>query len=424
MKIFCIGIQGIGLSGVANILHSRGHDISGVDPVSSDITDHLKRKGVGIVHSHREENISSNLDLIIYSEAVPTDNPERLRAAQLGIRQMSFAQSLQLLSTDKKVIAISGTHGKTTITGMLTAIFLQTHLDPQIIIGSKMPQLSGQNYKAGSGDCFLVEACEYRRNFLSLTPHIVLMNSLEPDHLDYYKDEADYISAYQELAERMSKEGTVIIHRADRTKLDESKIAARVTTIEQLSQGPPPKLQIPGEHNRKNAQAARAVASCLEIKEGSVSAGLESFIGTLRRLEHKGQLNGAEVYDDYAHHPKEIQATLQAVKEKYPTKNIIAVFQPHQFSRTRKMKDEFAKSFRGVKKVYIPSIYKVRDKQEDVEAITAHLLSEAINAYNESESIPEAQLKAHLKSKVSSSDIVLVMGAGNITQFASSLVEA
>lgn len=430
MRIFCIGIGGIGLSAVAQLYKAQGYTVSGSDAMASDITESLTADDISVIRGHHEKNIPAKCDLVIYSEAIPESNPERIEAERRNLKCVTFAQALGMLSEKRKVIAITGAHGKTTTTGMLTSIFLQTPLDPTIMIGSKMPQLSGRNYRVGTGEYFLAEACEYRRNFLSLTPHILLINSLEPDHLDYFSSESDYIYAYQQLAEKMSEHGTIIVRDDERSKLSELNIKARVKTFSRtnLSADFGPSilngvhLQVYGEHNRHNALAAWAVAKSIGVDESAITKGLESFTGTWRRLELKGQLNGAPVYDDYAHHPTEIRATLQAVKEAHPDKNIIAIFQPHQYNRTIKLKDQFAVSFANANKVYIPSIYKVRDSEQDVAAITVSDFTAAINVNTPAVHLSESAIVDKLKSEATPNDVIVVMGAGDITLLASELM--
>jgi UDP-N-acetylmuramate--alanine ligase len=417
MKIFCVGIGGIGLSGVAQILRSRGHEVSGSDASISSLTASLEESGIKVFSHHAESNIDESYELLIYSEAVPESNPERMKAKKLGLKSMNYAKALGMISEGKKTIAITGTHGKTTVTGMLTSILLQAGTDPSIIIGSKMDQLGGRNYRVGDSDLFLSEACEYRDNFLELHPSIVLINNLEPDHLDYFGTEEKYYASFQKMSEKIPNSGAIILWENDMKRLDFSKISAKKVILSaEDSLRHEFTLQIPGIHNQLNACAAQAVARELRISDEDIRSGLEKFKGTWRRFEWKGAINGAMVYDDYGHHPTEIRATIQAAREKYPEKNLVVVFQPHQYSRTREFFDEFATSFSGASEVWITDIYKARDSQEDIENTSAEKLSEAISQSQVSSYIPQRILPETIQTRADSETVFLIMGAGNINE--------
>jgi len=243
MKIFCVGIGGIGLSGVAQILKANNHEVSGSDLSDSELTSRLKSSGISVDHEHQKENIDDSFNLLIYSEAIPESNPERTEALRLGIKQISYAQALGMISENKKTIAITGTHGKTTVTGMLTSIFLEGDIDPTIIIGSKIDKLDNNNFRVGKGDIFLAEACEYRNNFLHLSPSIVLINNLEPDHLDFFKTPENYYDAFQKLCEKIPEDGSLILSESDKVHLDPEKISAQKKYISNEEKF---ELQVPG----------------------------------------------------------------------------------------------------------------------------------------------------------------------------------
>lgn len=416
MNIFCIGVGGIGLSAVAQILKKQGHHVSGSDMSASAITRRLESSGIS-VSEHLAENIDESTDLVIYSEAIPESNPERQQAKHLGVKQISYAQSLGMISENKKTIAVTGTHGKTTVTGMLTSIFLEAEIDPSIVIGSKIDLLDSQNFRVGDSPVFLTEACEYRGNFLFLEPHVVLINNLEPDHLDYFKTEEAYYACFQELCEKIPSEGKLILWEEDQQHLNLDAIAAEKVI---LSEAQAFELQVPGKHNQMNAAAAAAVANSLGIDEQSIIIGLKNFKGTWRRFEYRGSINGAKVYDDYGHHPTEIAATLQAAREWYPEKQIHLIFQPHQYSRTRHFFDAFTSAFGDADEVWISDIYQARDSEDDLNAVSAEKLVEAIDHenvyYKERRKIID-----EIQSKADEEKIILFMGAGNITQLISEL---
>ena len=415
MKIYCVGIGGIGLSGVAQILKSQGNEIIGADNSPSEITEALENNGIKYLSSHTPENIDDSVDLLIYSEAVSEINPERKKAKELGIREINYAQALGMVSKEKQTIAITGTHGKTTTTGMLSCILLKANLDPRIIIGSKMDILGNKNFRDGQGKWFLTEACEYRENFKELSPKIVLINNLDPDHLDYFRNEENYFNAFQRFAEKIPEEGTLVMFESDQDKINLSKIKASVKIIpEEHIKKNRFNLKVPGKHNQRNAFAAQAVAEILILPRETIISALENFKGTWRRFEYKGEINGAKIYDDYGHHPTEITATIQAAREAHPDKSIITVFQPHQYSRTRQFFDQFKTAFRDCNEVWITDIYQARDTEEDIKSVSAEELADAINNGQLAKYVPLNQLAEKIKDKAQASQIYLVMGAGNI----------
>jgi len=417
MKIFCIGIGGIGLSGVAQILKSQGHEVTGSDSSSSAITQSLIESGIRVFSGHAEGNLKPQTDLVIYSEAVPESNPERMEAGRLGIRAINYAHALGMVTEGKQLVAITGTHGKTTITGILTCILLEAKTDPSIIIGSRINVLGDQNYRIGKSELFLAEACEYRDNFLTLTPNIMLINSLEPDHLDYFKTTEQYYASYQKLADKIPESGALIVYESDIEHLDRSRIKCRITLLNaEEANAAQFQLQVPGRHNQRNAFASRAVAKTLRVSDEVINAGLEKFHGTWRRFEYKGSINGAKVYDDYGHHPTEIRATIQAAREWYLEQKLLVIFQPHQYSRTREFFDEFTTCFKGADEVWITDIYKARDTEEDIASTSAEKLTAAINEHQPAHYFRTEDIHEKLKKSTDANTIVLVMGAGNINR--------
>ncbi len=416
MKIHCIGIGGIGLSAVAQILKSQGHDLSGSDLKSSAITRGLEQNGIKVYYEQLTSNVSTDMDLVIYSEAISESNPERMKANELQIKLISYAQALGQCSADKKTIAITGTHGKTTVTGMLSSILSQTDLDPTVVIGSTVPQLDGKNYRIGAGEIFLTEACEYRDNFMELSPHIMVINTLEPDHLDYFKTPERYYQSFQNLAEKMGAEDTLILYEEAAQHLDLTKISAQVTILpENIQDQDLPELQMPGEHNRHNALSALAAAQALHISDHLIKKGLQEFSGTKRRFEKKGTLHGAIFYDDYGHHPTEIMATIQAARERYTDQHLTIVFQPHQYSRTREFFQEFANAFAGASEVWVTDIYQARDSQEDISSTSAEDLANAIPESIPSHFVPFSELSKKITTDAREGKVFILMGAGNIS---------
>src|SRR6185437_14948190 len=302
-KAYFIGIGGIGMSALAQYMKDRGTDVSGSDREASPVTELLGSKGVPVIIGQKAENVPQNADLVVYSEAVWEDNPERERAKELGARQISYFEALGEATEGKRAIAVAGTHGKTTTTGMIAKILADAGAKPYAIVGS-IVQDFGSNYLKGDSDIFVVEACEYKRDFLSLAPHVLVITNIEWDHTDYYKDLADLQSAFRTLMEKVPADGAIVTD-AKHPNIAPILQGFQTRTIDHTVESAYD-LRLPGEFNRNNARAAAAAARFLlpDIAEDSIATSLSHFHGTWRRFEYKGKTKkGADVYDDYAHHP-------------------------------------------------------------------------------------------------------------------------
>ena len=392
------------MSGLARLFKAHGKEVLGSDSTDDTLVQELVEEGFEIVIGHEEESLPQDTDLVVYTEAVPLDNPELELARERGVPVMTYFQALGKATDSYRLLAIAGTHGKTTTVAMLALILINAGLDPTVLVGSKLEEFGNSNLRLGGTSSgvtgganepiFLVEACEYRRNFLPLQPDLLGVLNVELDHVDYFKDQEDYESAFNELA---AQSGEVIW--PDELSEYEGELA------------------VPGWHNLMNAGMAAQMARRLGVSEDVIAASLFEFKGTWRRFEYKGTLNGAAVYDDYAHHPTEIMATLEAAREKHPDARIVAVFQPHQFSRTAGLMSEFAESFEEADEVLIPNIYEVRDKDSDKEAGSADKLVAAISEHHENVSHTEDFDKTanYLRDTASEGDLIMVMGAGDVT---------
>lgn len=401
-NVFFVGVGGIGISALARLFKANGKNVSGSDRNASPLTEELKAEGIELFIGHSENQLPKGTDLLIYSEAVSLDNPELEKAAELGIPVMNYFQALGKVAESYHLVAVSGTHGKTTTTAMLGLILERAGLDPTVIVGTKVKEFGNKNIRIGASELMLVEACEYRRNFLSLQPDLLGILNVELDHLDYFKSFEDYEAAFHELSNR-SKE-TVW---PDDVAEYEGEVG------------------VPGWHNLMNAGMAANLARKLGVAEEVISSALADFKGTWRRFEYRGTCGGALVYDDYAHHPSEIQATLQAAREKHPEVRITAVFQPHQYSRTAKLLDAFAESFEDADEVIIPNIYEARDSMEDKHAVSAESLVEEISAHHENVQFGNGLEKTanYLLETAQDGDLILVMGAGDITHMIPMLLD-
>jgi len=364
-KVFFIGIGGIGISALAKMALSCGMEVSGVNDEDGKTVESLRELGV-MVTSQKELKETPQADLYVYSDAWLYRGPEIIdQAKKTGKPVLSYFEALGQFAKKYKVIAIAGTHGKTTTTAMVCSILIDAGLDPTCVVGSFVKKLApsdgelGSNFRRGNSEYLVVEADEYNRHFLNFYPYIGVVTNIEADHLDYYKDLADVQDAFDQLLSQ-----------------SENKITDYKKYLDKV-----PKLAVPGEHNRMNAAAALAVSDFLNINLALAQKSLAEFSGTWRRLEKKGKtLEGAIIYDDYAHHPTEILASLQALRELYPVgaKKITVLFQPHLYSRTKALFEDFAKSFKQADRVLLLPIYFAREDKD--ESISSEKLANAICA--------------------------------------------
>src|SRR3990167_8126458 len=311
-SIHFLGIRGIGMSALARMMLGRQWQkkVSGSDLSPSEITDELKKHGAIVFEGNAAGNVTEGIDLLVYTAAVLEDNPELLEAKRRGIPTMTYPQMLGLLSRDYYTIAISGTHGKTTTTGMVATLLLETGKEPTVVIGSLLQNSvtkNKSNFIAGQGKYFIAEACEYKRSFLNLEPTILAITNIDNDHLDYYRDLADIQSAFHELAMKVPEEGFVVASAKDLLlKPVLQGLSAKIIDYTKYVQMPLLRLKLPGLHNQMNAAVALAIADILKIPKTDAVKALESFPGTWRRFEYKDETpEGAHVYDDYGHHPTE-----------------------------------------------------------------------------------------------------------------------
>lgn len=421
-----IGIGGIGMSALARLMQQLGKHVTGSDVVETDLIRDLRREGIKIFIGHRGRNVSIPTDLVVYSQAIPKQNEEWEQARKAQILLASYAEAMGVYTHMKYTIAIAGTHGKSTTTAMIGLILLNAGLDPTIVVGTKMRELNNSNFRFGRSNFLVLEACEYRRSFLEYSPSIVVLPNIDLDHLDYFKDERDYVSAFTSFIKKIPHGGHMIANGDDRhiqeirktTKGNVIDIHFGSTHYETLGQQYAyPRLQIPGDHNKKDAVLAAVTARVLDVPDQKIYDTLSSFAGTWRRFEYKGKIqSGALFYDDYGHHPTEIQATLQGARELYPHKRIICVFQPHQYSRTRHFLSSFASSFTMADEVIIPDIYAARDSLEEQQAITVDMFVHTIRQYHpvvrNGGGIENTAL--YLARNTDADSVVITMGAGNI----------
>ncbi|OGJ59538.1 hypothetical protein A3D11_00215 [Candidatus Peribacteria bacterium RIFCSPHIGHO2_02_FULL_49_16] len=427
MRIYMIGIGGIGMSALAQLYVSEGHSVSGSDREVSPTTGLLKKKDVRVFIGQRAENVPADAELVVYSDAVWEDNVERMRVKGLGMREISYFEALGEVTRGRFTIAITGTHGKTTTTALVAKILKDAGKNPTAIVGSIVPEF-GSNFLQGSRDLFVVEACEYKDHVLKLSPNVLVLTNAEWDHTDWFPSLAAEQEMFGKAAAALPKDGAFVTNPDDPNVapiVEKAKCKVVDYTKEEV-----PELQLVGEFNKMNARAAVAAARAAfpDISDAMMHHSVADFKGTWRRFEMKGKTKeGAIVIDDYAHHPTAIRETLKATREKFPDKTLVVAFHPHLYSRTRDLMEEFAHAFSGADEVIIAPIYAARE--EPIEGITARVLAEKITAAGVpargADSLPEVEsfLRSSLLAHPSSL-VILTMGAGDIYKIANTLVGA
>lgn len=449
VHVHFIGIGGISMSGLAEILLSRKFPVSGSDSHESALTDQLAAQGAVIHYPQRTENITDDIDVVVYTAAIHPDNPEFRAAQEKNLPMLTRAQLLgEIMRNYKEAINVSGTHGKTTTTSMITEILLEAHKDPTVSVGGMLKDIGG-NIRVGGQDTFVVEACEYTNSFLSFFPTIEVILNVEADHLDFFKDIDDIRHSFKLFAEKLPEDGLLVINKdikhceyftqalkcrvvtfghekdADYTAnfISYDKFAHPSYTLfykgEELAKV---ELGVTGEHNIYNSLAAIAVARSLDIPMEVILRGLKRFTGTDRRFQKKGSVNGFTIIDDYAHHPQEIAATIEAAK-KYPHRKLWIVFQPHTYSRTAALLDDFAGALSQADEIVLADIYAAREKNTigiSSDDLRKHMLEQNTNVYY----IPKFEdIEDFLLKHVEEGDVLITMGAGDIYKVGDDLLK-
>lgn len=423
-KVHFIGIGGIGVSALARMALLLNKEVVGSDLSSGPALKRIKKLGGQVFIGHQESNLSKDTDLVIYSPAIKKDNPELVLAERLNIPVYSYPRALGLISKDKYTLAVSGTHGKTTTTAMLAEIMIAGEKDPTVVVGSFLNKQK-DNFVLGKSKYFIVEACEYQESFLNLEPDVLIITNIDDDHLDYYGTIEKIQAAFAKLISKVPRDGFIVCNPNDgKVKPALSMADCKAKIVDYTKEKLNVKLLVPGQHNILNAQASLVTAEITGIKKEKAQQALKNFSGTWRRFEYKGKtIKGALIYDDYAHHPAEIKATLKAVREKFSDKQIIAVFQPHLYSRTKFLLDDFAKSFNQADQVIITDIYAAREKDDG--SVQASDLSEKIKDYNQNvEYISNfSEIEEHLKNQADKDALIITLGAGNIYEIGEALIK-
>ncbi len=415
-KIYFIGIGGIGMSAIARMMHHEGRLVVGSDTDRNKVVEDLSAEGYLIHIGQDIANIPHDVDLVVYSEAIEDYHPEFLAAVNenFDVPVISYPQMLGVVSRDAFTIAVTGSHGKTTTTGMIASMLVDVGKNPTAIVGSIVAR-EQSNYIAGSSDLFVVEACEYKRSFLNIHPNILVITNIEADHLDYYKDFDDIKSAFKEMVGNVASDGVIIADMSD-TVVQEVLNSVTQTIVdyskfidESLE------LRVPSLYNFKNAACALAIADHMKIDQLPARTALENFKGTWRRFEFKGKTRHDElIYDDYAHHPTEIRSALAAAKKMFPDRDIVAIFEPHLFSRTKMLFDDFVHSFADADRVILLPIYFAREEHDD--SISSQQLGDAISQYHNKVFVARSydHVIEYLETTETTGAVILTMGAGPV----------
>lgn len=444
-----IGIGGISMSGLAAILLDEGFTVSGSDSHESDLTKRLEKEGAKISYQQSADNITDDIDVVVYTAAIHPSNPEFAAASAKGIPMLTRAQLLgEMMKCYRLPICVSGTHGKTTTTSMAAHVMMAADMNPTISVGGILPLIHG-NYRIGGRDTFLMEACEYTNSFLSFYPKISIILDIDADHLDFFKDLDDIRHSFRKFAELLPADGTLIINADDPAcKMITKNLPCEIITYSMsnkgdytadtisydhlghasfraLYKGQPIgnfSLEVPGEHNVSNALAVIALSRRLGIDEQTIQEGFSSFHGTNRRFQYKGKMNGAVIIDDYAHHPTEIRATLHTA-ERVPHKTVWCVFQPHTYTRTKALLPQFAEALSIADHVVLADIYAAREL--DIYGISSRDLQAEIQKLGtDCDYFPTfAEIEDFLRKNVKEGDLVITMGAGNIVRVGEDLLQ-
>lgn len=441
-KVHLIGIGGIGMSGIAEYLIGKGVEVTGSDLKESITTKRLEWLGAKIRYGHSAENIPGDAGLVIYTSALDEANPELRKARESGKVLMKRAEALGRIVNDQFLIAVCGTHGKTTTTAMIAQVLIEADMEPTVFVGGALDFFEGGSSRIGRGDIAVVEADEYDKSFLQLTPDIIVLTNIDPDHLDIYNDINDIVNNFRKFLGKRKGQGKIIACGDDPDVLNAinglkdtltygmsssnehkvSDISYEGNRTEYSIDGNIVSLRVPGAHNVLNSSACFIACRELKLSINTISDSLREFRGVNRRLELKYE-NGLLVYDDYAHHPAEVSASLDAIRKVSHGARIITVFQPHLYSRTKDFYKEFAESFKDTDLLILAKIYPAREKE--MEGVTSRLiLNEYFKMGKKGIYIESSdEIIDMLESITENGDIVMFQGAGDITGICDSFVK-
>jgi UDP-N-acetylmuramate--alanine ligase len=427
MNFYFIGIGGIGVSALARYFLLKGNNVIGSDIFQSEITDDLEKLGAKIiVGKHKENKFVESADAVIFSPAIPKNNPELMQAKKIGIPCESYPQALGRITKDHFTIAISGTHGKSTTTAMIGLLLEKAGFDPTVIVGTRLKEFGNSNCRVGNSKYLVIEADEHYASFLNYSPKIIVLTNIDLDHLDFYKNLNNIIKTYRQYFNLLPDNGFLVINKDDKNTIeavsgiDNLKFELKEFSLYQKEAEKIKKvLKIPGEHNVLNALAALTVGRILGISDKIILKSLGNYKGSWRRFEIKEIYKPKRItlVSDYAHHPREIEATIKAAREKYKGRKIWCVFQPHQYQRTYYLFDEFVDLFKriNVDRFIITDIYDVAGREDDKikRAVSSQKI---INKVNKKFTfyVPNGKIIKYLEENLPDKSVLLIMGAGDI----------
>ncbi len=440
-KVYLIGIGGIGVSAVAQYFLESSKEVAGADLVKSDITKDLEKKGIKVFYKHDESNIDESCSLVIYSSAIPEDNPEFKKAQELNIKTLSYFDFLGELSQDHKTIVVTGTHGKSSTTSLIAMMMIKAGLDPTVFVGTKIKDLES-NFRLGRSEYLVVEGCEYQANMLKLNPYLIGIPSIDEDHLDFYQDLEDILEHFQKFVDKLENSDNLVYNGLDQNieQLYKSPEASsvglnsesklRAEDVKKVENGQNFNLflndkelvniqtNLPGDYNITNILIASGLALKLGIKPEIIKESIEEFKGLWRRFETIGEWNTDLIISDYAHHPQELKALLKGAKEFYPKKKIVAIFQPHQEDRTQRLFNDFLDSFENADNVIIYPIYEVAGRRSE-KAKNSEDLAKEIHK-KESQNVYYLDTYDKVKEQLENYQdaVILIIGAGDIDNLA------
>ncbi len=422
-RVHFIGIGGIGMSSLARWFLAQNWLVSGSDATKSIITQELTKDGIKVKIGHKKINLPQNTDLVIYTSAITLqNNPEFQKAAELGIKTQVYAEALGALTRQYKTIAIAGSHGKSSTTAMVASVLIKAGMDPTVIIGTKM---NGSNFRAGKSEWLVIEADEYKGAFWNYSPYSAIVTNIDLEHVDFYKNLSEVKNSFLKFLNAVSKNGYAVLNGDNKNLLaiiprlkqkniitfssDDKKIISRIKSV----------IKVPGRHNIMNALSAWRMAKTLGVKDSVIEKALAEYKGVWRRIEYKGVTEtGIKLFDDYAHHPTEIRASLQALREKFPNKKIAVYFQPHQQKRLVALYKDFVNSFSDADYALLIDVYNPKGRDELSQNINAESLVRDINKLYPEKAIYIGKIKnikKHIeKIALKKNDIAVIMGAGDI----------
>ena len=449
LHVHFIGIGGISMSGLAEILLKEHFTISGSDAKESALTKHLENMGATVFYPQKASNIIDGIDVVVYTAAIHDDNPEYAEAKRQNLPMLSRAELLgQLMTNYETPIAISGTHGKTTTTSMLSHILLEAETDPTISVGGILNAIGG-NIRVGNSDIFVTEACEYTNSFLNFFPKISVILNVEEDHMDFFKDIHDIRNSFHKFSALLPVDGLLVVNKnfeeletitdglvcnvVTYSETQDADYSAANIEFDELGNASFDlikygtyvdriMLSVVGNHNVSNALGVIAVADALEIPLEVIKKGILSFTGTVRRFQYKGERNGFTIIDDYAHHPTEIRATLTSAQN-YPHKDIWCIFQPHTYTRTKAFFHEFAEALSLADHIILADIYAARET--DTLGMTSEALAEELKKLGaDAYYLPSFEaIENFVLEKVIHGDVLITMGAGDVVNIGESLLK-